>query len=191
MIVLPFPLNSAFFHFKNLIMLWCKWRLFIINLHWFPIVLFKWSKNSHWNNDFCHTTVEKIGREVMPQCFLFESKSTCQHFWLRDYTTLFPFLVVIPHTIVEGASGHTALSKGIPCLSQPIKGRSTWAKCKQNARNMQETHENHASISSGWFHSSVTFLHFSIEQGYYLCCCHVETMVWCWVRNCLSFINLP
>ena len=71
--------------------------------------------------------------------FPFESKSTSQYFWLRDCTTLFPFLVVIPHTIVEGASGHTALSKGIPCVSQPIKGRSTWAKCKKHARNTWES----------------------------------------------------
>ena len=55
------------------------------------------------------------------------------------HATAFPFLVIAPHTVVEGEEGH------ITCIHHVvfwhIKGKSTQAKTqakrKQNARNMR------------------------------------------------------
>ena len=63
---------------------------------------------------------------------------------------------------IEGDDGRATLGrKRNPMCFQPTKGRSTWAKREQNARNMRATRKKHASISSHRSHSSGTLLPFS------------------------------
>ena len=77
------------------------------------------------------------------------------------HLTSFSRQIFLFHAI-EGDNGHATLGRTRnPMCFQPTKGRSTQAKHKQNARNMRETREKHASLSGGQLHSSGTLLPFS------------------------------
>ena len=73
------------------------------------------------------TTLVIFGWEVTPQCFLLKWKSMSEKFG-REVTS--------PHFHFRAMEGDKYRAT---CFFQAIKGRSTQAKCKQNARNMQET----------------------------------------------------
>ena len=135
-------------------------------LHEFPIFLLKYSKNSHWNKDFCHrlpflvmrhtrkiwlgghatafpfewkSASEKFGREVMPPRFHFQSKSASH----AEVTPLhFFFGQKSDFHAIEGEEGRATLGRKRNAMCfQPTKGRSTRAKREKHASDTRETCE--------------------------------------------------
>ena len=150
------------------------WRATLVKFGWevAPQRFLLWSKSAS----------EKFGREVAPPRFHFQSKSASHaevappHFFFRAD---FPF-----SCYRRGQwSRHIGPQKESHVFSA--------YKRQEHASKTRETCEKHASLSGGQLHSSSTLLPFSYGRGYYPCCCHIEIMLWCCVRNCLSFMSLP
>ena len=132
-------------------MLWCKWRLFVILfmiLREFPIVLLKYSKNSR-----CHHLPFLMMHHTRK--IWLGGRTTAFPFWMKIWewkggrATWFPFSIKIrvsrwgcatltsffgqksDFRAIEGEEGRAT------CFFGATKGRSTRAKCEQNARNMR------------------------------------------------------
>ena len=114
---------------------------------------------------WCATLV-KFGWEVAPPRFHFQSKSA-SHAEVAPLHIFFRTEIRFPRCRRGGRSRHIGPQKESHVLStykRQEHASKTRAKREQNARNMRETREKHASLSGGRLHSSGTLLPFSKEE---------------------------
>ena len=131
---------------------------------------------------------EKFGREVAPPRFHFQSKSASH---AKVAPPLFYFRTDFPFSCFRrgGRSRHIWPKKESHVLStykRQEHASKTRAKREKHARNMQVYPGADYTAPAP---SSPSLK--KIGRGYYPCRCHVEIMLWCCVRNCLSFMSLP
>ena len=141
------------------------WRATLVKFGWEvapQCFLFEWKSASE--------------KEVAPPCFLFQSKSA-SHAEVAPLDFYFRTEIRFPRYRRGGRSSHVLL----PCafsrhIRQPTRA-CTRAK-RENSRLATYT-------------APAPFSPSLMGRGYYPCRCHVEIMLWCCVRNCLSFMSLP
>ena len=183
----PFPIKSSF-SCIFFVMLWYKWRLFVILfmiLHEFPIVPLKYSKNSRWNNDFCHHLpflmarhTRKIWLGGRATVFPFTIEIREWKVWQGGRATWFPFLIEMRESaVLEWGRATIGLQKECHVRFGPIYGIPR----EQNASKTRETCEKHtrntrvypASDCTAPARLSPSFM----RRGYYPCRCHEKVKI--------------